>query len=352
MLAHGLRGAGLGLLLLALSAQAHLLSAGRASVQVFADKVVLFIAVPVSALQGVDTDGDGLLQPAEIKAGRADILRQLEQGIVLTVGGHPGQVLDDQLIVSTHEDNRASTRQLEWMRHLAIDPALSGGELQLRMAPQILVADYVVQARRGEVSEVVKFSAERSAHTFFLDAWGTLRAFWRDGVGHILTGADHLVFLLVLLLAGVSLRRWLGVLTAFTLAHGLTYTLASLDWLRVEPALVEPVIALTIVISSTLALLGRHPRLRVEMAGTFVFGLFHGLGFASAMAGMFLSAQFPVSSVLGFNLGIETGQLLVAAALGGPAWLLSRAGVDVRFVGRGAAALGLAAGLYWLIQRI
>jgi len=87
---------------LALTAHAHLLSAGRASVQVFPEKAVLFISVPVSVLRGIDTDQDGMLQPNEIKAGRTEIIRQLEQGIALTVGGERGRVLDDQLIVSTH----------------------------------------------------------------------------------------------------------------------------------------------------------------------------------------------------------------------------------------------------------
>ena len=106
---------------LALAAHAHLLSAGRASVQVFPEKVVLLISVPVSTLRGVDTDQDGMLQPVEIKQGRSEIIRQLEQGIALTVGGDAGRVLDDQLIVSSHVDNRSSTTQVEWLRHLLVD---------------------------------------------------------------------------------------------------------------------------------------------------------------------------------------------------------------------------------------
>jgi hydrogenase/urease accessory protein HupE len=343
---------GIALVGLTLSGHAHLLSAGRASVQVFPEKVVLFISVPVSALYGVDTDQDGMLQPNEIKAGRSAIIEQLAHELVLTVGGDAGRVLDDQLIVSTHLDNRASTKQVEWLRHLAVDQPASGGDLKLQISPLILTTDYVVEARRGDFSEVVKFSANYPSHTFFQDAWGTLKSFWVDGVKHILSGADHLVFLLVLLLASVSLRRWLWVLTAFTVAHGLTYTLASFEWIYIHPALVEPVIALTIIISSALSLLGRRPSLRSELAATFGFGLFHGLGFASAMAGTAINSHFPVSSVLGFNLGIETGQLIVATALAVFVWLLARFERGTFFLRQTAAVFGLLAGLYWLAQRI
>ena len=343
---------GIALSSLALAAHAHLLSAGRASVQVFPEKVVLLISVPVSTLQGVDTDQDGMLQPVEIKQGRSEIIRQLEQGIALTVEGHAGRVLDDQLIVSSHVDNRASTTQVEWLRHLLVDQSKPGGEMRLQISPQMLTTDYLVEARRGDLLEVVKFSAGYPSHTFFKDAWGTLRSFWVAGVEHILFGPDHLVFLIVLLLASVSLRRWLWVLTAFTAAHGLTYTLASFGWVYMKPSVVEPVIAVTIVVASLLSLLGRQPGLRTELAGTFTFGLIHGLGFASAMAGMSVDSRFPISSVAGFNLGIETGQLMIAAGLGGLSWTLAKINSGPFILSRVASAAGLLAGLYWLSQRL
>ena len=343
---------GIALSALALAAHAHLLSPGRASVQVFPEKVVLLISVPVSTLQGVDTDQDGMLQPVEIKQGRSEIIRQLEQGIALTVGGSAGRVLDDQLIVSAHVDNRASTTQVEWLRHLFVDQSTPGGEMRLQITPQMLATDYLVEVRRGDLLEVVKFSAGYPSHTFFKDAWGTLKSFWVAGVEHILFGADHLVFLVVLLLSAVSIRRWLWVLTAFTAAHGLTYTLASFGWVYIKPSVVEPVIAVTIIVASLLSLLGRQPGLRTELAGTFTFGLIHGLGFASAMAGMSIDSRFPINSVAGFNLGIETGQLMVAAGLGGLSWALARINRGSFILSRVASAAGLLAGLYWLSQRL
>ena len=343
---------GIALSALALAAHAHLLSAGRALVQVFPEKVVLFISVPVSTLQGVDTDRDGMLQPVEIKQGRSEIIRQLEQGIALTVEGHAGRVLDDQLIVSAHVDNRASTTQVEWLRHLLVDQSKPGGEMRLQISPQMLATDYLVEARRGDLLEVVKFSAGYPSHTFFKDAWGTLKSFWVAGVEHILFGADHLVFLVVLLLSAVSVRRWLWVLSTFTIAHGLTYTLASLELIYVKPTLVEAVIAATIILTSILHLAKFSLPLKWEMAGTFGFGLFHGLGFASSMSDMAINSRFPVSSVAGFNLGIEFGQLIIAFATGLLFLSLGRIINDTKPITKAISFGGLAIGFYWLFQRL
>ena len=343
---------GIALSALAFTAHAHLLSAGSASVQVFPEKVVLFISVPVRVLQGVDTDYDGMLQPVEIRQGRAEIIRQLEQGILLSIGGHLGAVLDDQLIVSTHEDNRASTTQVEWLRHLAVDQSMLGGEMRLQISSQMLATDYLVDARRGDLSEVVKFSAGYPSHTFFKDAWGTLKSFWVAGVEHILFGADHLVFLVVLLLSAISVRRWLWVLSTFTVAHGLTYTLASLELIYVKPTLVEAVIAATIILTSILHLAKFSLPLKWEMAGTFGFGLFHGLGFASSMSDMAINSRFPVSSVAGFNLGIEFGQLIIAFATGLLFLSLGRIINDTKPITKVISFGGLAIGFYWLFQRL
>ena len=343
---------GIALSALALAAHAHLLSAGRASVQVFPEKVVLFISVPVSTLQGVDTDRDGMLQPVEIKQGRSEIIRQLEQGIALSVGGDAGRVLDDQLIVSSHVDNRSSTTQVEWLRHLFVDQSKPGGEMRLQISPQMLATDYFVDARRGDLLEEVKFSAGYPSHTFFKDAWGTLKSFWVAGVEHILFGADHLVFLVLLLLSAVSVRRWLWVLSTFTVAHGLTYTLASLELIYVKPTLVEAVIAATIILTSILHLAKFSLPLKWEMAGTFGFGLFHGLGFASSMSDMAINSRFPVSSVAGFNLGIEFGQLIIAFATGLLFLSLGRIINDTKPITKAISFGGLAIGFYWLFQRL
>ena len=337
---------------MALPSHGHLLSAGRASVQVLPDKVVLFISVPVSALQNVDTDNDGMLQPNEIKLGRQEIIRQLEQGINLEVGGLRPAVLDDQLIVSTHQDNRSSTTQIEWMRQMTLFPQSREAVLNLKIKPEFLGSEYFIEARRGDIFEIARLSRTHPSHIFFNGAWGTFQAFWSSGVEHILFGADHLVFLVLLLLSAVSVRRWLWVLSTFTVAHGLTYTLASFEVIYVKPTLVEAVIAATIILTSILHLAKFSLPLKWEMAGTFGFGLFHGLGFASAMGDMAINTRFPVSSVAGFNLGIEFGQLIVAFVTGLIFLPLARIINDTKPIIRAISFGGLSIGCYWFFQRL
>lgn len=127
------------------------------------------------------------------------------------------------------------------------------------------------------------------------------------GVEHILTGADHLVFLLGLILVGGSFRSLLGVVSAFTLAHSITLALAALGIFAPSPRLVEPAIALSIAYVGIENLFVKDASKRWRI--TFPFGLIHGFGFAGALREVALSrAQLPVALV-SFNLGVEVGQL-------------------------------------------
>jgi hydrogenase/urease accessory protein HupE len=129
------------------------------------------------------------------------------------------------------------------------------------------------------------------------------------GVEHILTGADHLVFLLGLVLVGGTLRALLGVVTAFTLAHSITLALATLSVVAPSPGLVEPAIALSIAYVGVENLFVRDVSKRWRI--TFPFGLVHGFGFAGALRQIALPrGQVPLA-LISFNLGVETGQLAV-----------------------------------------
>lgn len=334
---------------------AHLISAGFGTVNVQADKTALLIGVPVSLFRGVDLDGDGLLQPEEIRQGRTKMLSQLESAIRLRVGALAGKVIDDQLMVSVHLDAQNSTNQIEWLRYLSFPQESLQGPVSLSMAPEALSMRYMVQVRRFDDAETAVLSADHPEHTFLKGAWGTFQAFLEQGVLHILTGHDHVLFLLTLLTASVSLRRWLFVLTSFTLAHGVTYGLATFGVLQVSPQLIEPVIAFTIVLAAGVHLLGWRPALSVEASAVFSLGLFHGLGFASSMAEMFKEQRFPLSSVLGFNAGVEIGQVAIAALLGGVIGALSRAHPTLRKghqLARGISWLALGIGSYWFVQRV
>jgi hydrogenase/urease accessory protein HupE len=178
-------------------------------------------------------------------------------------------------------------------------------------------------------------------------------SFVRLGVEHILTGFDHLCFLFALLLAAPRVRDVLAVVTTFTLAHSLTLAAAATGLVSLSPKIVEPLIAVSIVyIGIENLFLRRPPRHRVALV--FGFGLVHGLGFASALAERLpgVTGVAVLLPLLGFNAGVELGQLAVAACLIPLIWFArTRATLESRL--QPAFSLVIAtAGLVWLCQRI
>ena len=171
------------------------------------------------------------------------------------------------------------------------------------------------------------------------------------GIEHILTGYDHLAFLLALLLAGESLRRNAKVITSFTVAHSLTLALATLGLVSVPSSLVEPIIAASIVFVGLENLFGR--RLAARWLVTFGFGLVHGLGLASALQelGIGRLGVRAVIPLLSFNVGVELAQIAIAAVVLPLVWKLKERPV---FTLRHVPALSLLitlAGVYWLLTR-
>ena len=157
------------------------------------------------------------------------------------------------------------------------------------------------------------------------DAFELARTYGLLGVEHILTGIDHLLFVVGLLFLVGFGRQLIGTITAFTVAHSLTLCASALGWLVLRPAPVEVTIALSILLVSAEALRRRETLTRRWPAlVAFVFGLVHGLGFAGALKEIGLPESNLLVALLTFNLGVEAGQLLVVAMAWGAAMLLGR----------------------------
>ena len=177
--------------------------------------------------------------------------------------------------------------------------------------------------------------------------------FLKLGVEHILTGYDHLLFLFGLMVVCRDLRSILTVITCFTVAHSITLALAALDIVRLPGRIVEPMIAASIAYVGIENLFrGDSPKWRSLIA--FSFGLVHGLGFADALRELGVnSGRFGIIvPLVGFNLGVEVGQLCVAAIVLPILWNLRRNPVFVRrWVPVCSVAVALA-GSYWMVERI
>jgi hypothetical protein len=174
-------------------------------------------------------------------------------------------------------------------------------------------------------------------------------------VHHILTGYDHLLFLLCLLLPAVlgsgtvAWRRVAGIVTLFTLAHSTTLALAALGHVRAPPALVEPAIALTIALAALDNLVPLFGRWRAAVI--FGFGLLHGLGFAAVLGELSLPTGQFGWALLRFNLGLEVGQLAVLA-LAAPLLLgLGRTPAWRRALLQGGSAAAGVMALVWMLER-
>ena len=135
-------------------------------------------------------------------------------------------------------------------------------------------------------------------------------SFFPLGIEHILTGYDHLLFLLALMLRGGGLWSLLKIITAFTVAHSITLALAALDVVVLPSAVVESVIALSIAYVALENLLPRYAVSR-RWAVSFLFGLVHGFGFSAVLREIGLPKENLLLSLLNFNLGVEAGQLTV-----------------------------------------
>ena len=181
----------------------------------------------------------------------------------------------------------------------------------------------------------------------------TFRQYLALGIRHILTGYDHLLFLLGLLVVCRRFRTIAAIVTCFTLAHSVTLALAALDVVKLPGRVVEPLIAATIVfVGLENVVRGEEPRGRWAL--TFGFGLVHGLGFASALRDVGLGAfgTSIVAPLVAFNLGVELGQLTVAAVLLALLWRLRQVPWFARHGTRAVSWLVAAIGLVWLVQRL
>ena len=197
--------------------------------------------------------------------------------------------------------------------------------------------------------------------SFVVPAQATKRevawSYWRMGLVHILSGMDHLLFLLALLFLVSGFWSLLKTITAFTVAHSITLALATLGFVRVPPAPTEAIIALSIVFLAAeivrkhygeIGLTERYPWI---VAG--FFGLFHGLGFAGALTNIGLPAHEIPLALFMFNVGVETGQILFIVVVSGLLAALRHMAVWVPNGGWRLVPYGIGGvAAFWTVERV
>jgi hypothetical protein len=184
------------------------------------------------------------------------------------------------------------------------------------------------------------------------DSFRTFFDFFIKGFLHVLPGgADHILFVLGLFLLSREWKPLLLQVTSFTVAHSVTLALAALDFVKAPPAIVEPIIAASIVAVAVENIL--HPKYSIwRILVVFGFGLIHGLGFAGALSELDLPRSAFAIGLVGFNFGVEGGQLaVISLAMASTFWIRDPLKYRQRIV-IPFSALIAALGFYWTIQRI
>jgi hypothetical protein len=208
----------------------------------------------------------------------------------------------------------------------------------------------------GDLRQQVIFNADTEEHTYYLGttqgAIEVMKTFIPSGIHHILIGPDHILFLVGLLLLGGTWVALVRIVTAFTVGHSVTLSLAALNVLTPPATLIEPAIALSIVFVGADNLVrgdGRDVRAWVALS----FGLVHGFGFANVLREFGLPSEALGWSLFSFNVGVEIGQLaivlLVASGLAAVRRYSPVAAYRVAFAG---SVVVIAAGTYWFVERV
>jgi hypothetical protein len=242
-------------------------------------------------------------------------------------------------------------------------------EIEGRSALLLIANDWQRGVFDNEAEALVKFDAGSRAQSVDLgdsSQWKNFSESISLGADHIKTGPDHIFFVLVLLLPsvliytasrwvpeptfGASLWRVLKIVSMFTVAHSITFTLAGLDILPLPPSrLVESVIAASIAAAALHNLwpIGANK----EWLIAFVFGLFHGMGFASLVSDLEVSKTTQLVSLLGRNVGIEIGQAVIVLVMFPGLYLLRRSMLYRPFFVIGSLVLAFVS-LGWMLERI
>jgi len=292
-----------------------------------------------------------LLDPAELTKREVSIRALVTERLKIEANGQAitGEWLPPEIIA-----DRQSIR-LRWKFSLAADPQTVAVETVMfpyDPAHQTFVNVY----EADELTSQVILDGVRSRIDYSVgtksDPVSVIRKFVPAGIHHILIGPDHLLFLVGLLLLGGNLRKLVTMVTAFTIAHSVTLSLAALDIFTPPASFVEPAIALSIVYVGADNLLkqdGRDVRAWIALG----FGFIHGFGFAYVLREMGLPRRALGWSLFSFNFGVEIGQLLVVIVVASAlAAVRSRSERVAHQLAFGGSIVVIIAGAFWFIQRV
>jgi HupE / UreJ protein len=360
-------GVALAIVLLAASAQAHRASDAFLTVEVDGSQLRGRFEIALrdlAAVIDIDPDRDGEITWGELRRARPAIDASVERALAVGADGQACSLRSSDLQVSDRVEGRFA-----WIELAGQCPAAPA---QLSLEYRLLfdvdpTHRGILVLTSGGVAQSAIFAPERARIRLRVAAasrWRQFRDYLAEGVHHIWIGADHILFLISLLLpcalAGSAgprrirrlppeLSEVLAVVTAFTAAHSITLALAATGVVRLPTALTESAIALSVMFAALNNVVPLIVRARCGVA--FGFGLVHGFGFASVLGELGLPSGARLLALVAFNLGVEVGQLAIVALVFPPAYALrNTAFYRTAVLAGGSLAIGAIAG-WWFLQR-
>ena len=315
---------------------------------------------------GLDADGNGEITWGEVRAKHAEIAAYALARLAVRSDGAPCTIESGAQLIDDHTDGAYTVLPLT---------------LRCPKAPAQLAIDYTLFAdldpqHRGllnlqalGLTRAAVLGPQAPTQTFELKSisrWSQFIDYGREGVWHIWIGFDHILFLLALLLPAVLIwrgARWqpvetfreafvgvFKIVTAFTVAHSITLSLATLGFVSLPSRWVESAIAASVVLAALNNVWPVFHGRRWTVA--FAFGLIHGFGFASVLADLGLPREALALALVGFNLGVEAGQLAIVAVFLPLAFALRRSAFYRRAVMIGGSLLIATLAGIWLVERV
>jgi len=314
---------------------------------------------------GLDSNGDGDITWGELRARQDDITAYALARLTVALDGAPCQPRATGHLVDHHSDGAYAVLRFEAQCARPGRTLELGYSLFFDLDPQhkgLLRLEY-----EGATRTAI-FSPEASRQRFELTRPSRIVQFFdygREGVWHIWIGFDHILFLLSLLLPAVLVPvrgSWRAVarfkpalwdvfkiVTAFTVAHSITLSLAALGVITLPTRLTESAIALSVVLAALNNIFPLFQRRRWMVA--FAFGLIHGFGFASVLADLGLPRDALLLALVGFNLGVEAGQLAIVSGFLPAAYWLRHTALYQKVIFLGGSALICLRATLWLVER-
>ncbi len=314
---------------------------------------------------GLDADDDGAITWNELRAREAEVAAYALARLRLGTDAKPCTLTPTALLVDRHSDGAYAVLRFAAVCSAEVSRISAEYRLFFDLDPQHRGLAQITANGTTRTAIFSPAEAQQKFETGTAAPWRQLLDFGKEGVWHIWIGVDHLLFLLALLLPAMLVRTAEGwrpapdfasafwnvfrIVTSFTVAHSITLGLAALQVVSLPSRWVETAIAASVLLA---ALNNLYPvvRRRLWMVA-FAFGLIHGFGFASVLLDLGLPRDALVVSLLGFNLGVEVGQLAVVAVYFVIAWMVRNARVYRGPVLSGGSIVIALIALGWMLER-